>query len=207
MIGMNAIENNIRLKVNSPSQGLAGGVFLSMLWKVKRVLINVLQLLKNRSYDFFCPIRGFMRVQPFLNIPKIEFKLVGYAIRMPVHLFTSDAFRFSNPAKKSSFERVIDSMDWFNRQARYSDETGKPSAAKLMRWKLPLSSKTVESLAKTFISAWVSKNFRNACSLAALVRVTVYELMAGKLENKNNQKIQEIRSEIKNSSLHKDRRL
>ena len=184
MIGMNAIEYNIRIKVNSPSQEFAGGIFLSMLWKVKRVLIDVFQFLQNRSDDFFRSIRGFIRIQPFLNIPKVEFKLVGYAIRMRGHFFTSDAFRFSRVAKKSSCELLSDFIDWFNRQARYSGEMGKPSAARLMRWKLPSESKTEGSWAKAFISAWVSKNFRKACSLAELVRVTVYELIADDLKTK-----------------------
>jgi hypothetical protein len=177
MIGMNAIEYNIRVKMKSPSQRVAEGVFLSVRWKMKRVLIDVIQLLQNRSYDFFSSIRGFIQVQPFLNIPKIEFKPVGYAIRLRGHFFINDVFLFSSPAKKSSFERGFDSMDWFNRQAKYAGETGNPSAARLMRWKLPSASKTDASLTNALISVWVSKNFRKACSLAALARVTVYELI------------------------------
>ena len=133
MIGMDTIKDNIRLKMNSPSQGSATNVFMAMSWKVIWILIDMLQLLQYRSYDFICSARRFVLVQPFLNIPKIEFKLMGYAIRMCSHFRIGAVFRFSSPAKKSSFEMLKDSMDWFNRQAKYSGETGNPSAARLTR--------------------------------------------------------------------------
>ncbi len=164
--------------MNGSPQWVAVGIFLSMRRKVKRVLIDVFQFLQNGGYDFLRSALRFVLVQPYLNIPKIEFKLTGYAIRLRGHFFTNDGFLFSSPAKKSSFDKVFDSMDWFNRQARYAGETGNPSDARLIRWKLPSISKTDASLAMAFISTWVSKNFRNACSLAALARVTVYELIA-----------------------------
>lgn len=173
---------NIGIEMNSSSQRLIWIHFLKLFGKMKGILIDVFQLFEYRCTDFLRSLGGFIQIQPLLNISKIEFKIAGYPIRPRAHFINNPSFLFSMDAINSSFEREGEAMDWLKRHCRYSSDIGKPSAAKLMRWKLPDASRKEvlrdASLGTPFISAWLATKFRKASSLAGVLRCIVYEFIS-----------------------------